>query len=72
MSFVKKQERGDAVDLGWKKDFFAGLGDNVPGSGAGFHALIDTEKMDVVTDLRFRKCGQYGFGFIAVRTVIYD
>jgi len=72
MPLVKKEERRHTVDLGWKKDFFAGLSDNVPGTGAGFHTLIDTEKMNVVTDLRFRKCGQYSFGFIAVRTVIYD
>lgn len=72
MSFVKKQKRGDAVDLGWKKDLFAGLGDNVPSSRARFYSLIDTEKMDVILDFAFRKCGQYSFGFIAVRTVIYD
>jgi hypothetical protein len=44
----------------------------MPGSCAGFYSFINTEKMDVITDLRFRKRGQYGFGFITVRTVVND
>jgi hypothetical protein len=50
VAFIQEEERGDAVDLRGEEDFFAGFHQNMPSSGAGFHTLIDTEKMNVILE----------------------
>jgi hypothetical protein len=50
VAFIQEEERGDAVDLRGEEDFFASFCNNMPSSGAGFHTLIDTEKMNVILE----------------------
>jgi len=55
MAFIQEQEGGDTVDLGREEDPFAAFRYDVNRTGAGFHTLINTEKMNFITDLRFRQ-----------------
>jgi hypothetical protein len=55
VALIQEQERGDTIDLRGEEDFLATFCNNVNRTGAGFNASVDTEKMNVVTDLRFRQ-----------------
>jgi hypothetical protein len=50
VTLIQEKEGGDAVDLGGQEDFLAGFRNNMPSTGAGFHPLINTKKMNVVLD----------------------